>query len=412
MNSRRFFLLFSGLALISYGVVFTANFLDQKSVWLSENFTDALRLLLLASALLLLVGAIWGESKKSLTVEQRPAKTVCGWSFGFILTLLLALGLAVYVDPHARFGTDAFPSITPSARSIKVAMLGNFDTNPDIVILGSSRAFTLSPMYIEEKTGFSAFNMSVEGGRVGDYAVQLNYMLRSQTKPHLLLVEIAKETLDGDVQNSDLQPLSLLPYMPMKMAFSVADTSLRDILSIQSFSDSFYILALPDVQTRLRTWGFEADGMGFRKPITHEQYVDLLTATVERRLAGMSCRNIDQSAKETLEALLMVAEANGIAVVLYESPTHPALYNAAHRKDPAQVEACQRLLADYFSSLPAAHPNVFFQDLSAYDKVTGLGEDGFYDAVHLRPNAAELVVDALLPQIKSAMEWSLKQTTK
>lgn len=412
MRTRHFFLLISSLVLISYGIIFAANFLGQNGMWLSENFTRMLRLILLALALLLLMGLVWAEAGKASTAEQRPARPVCGWSFGFFLTLFLALGLAVYVDPHARFGTGVFPSLTPSARSVKVALLGDLNARPDIVILGSSRAFTLSPAYIQKKTGFTAFNMSVEGGRVGDYAVQMNYMLRSQIKPRVLLIEIGNEALSGDILNLDLQPLFLLPYMPAEMAFAMVDTSLRDILSIQSFSDSIYLLAVPDVQTRLRTWRFEANGMGFRTPITHDQYVNLLTATVERRLSGMYCNNINQSGKDALETLLRLAEANGIAVLLYESPTHPLLYNIARQNDPARVEACRRLLADYLAALSAAHPNVFFQDLSNYSEVTGLGENGFYDAVHLRPNAAELVVDALIPQINLGMEWSLEQAAR
>jgi hypothetical protein len=112
------------------------------------------------------------------------------------------------------------------------------------------------------------------------------------------------------------------------------------------------------------------------------------------------------------EATIELADANNIAIVLYESPMNAAFYKAAFESDPEGFLACRRLIGDYLILLSETHPNVFSRDLSDYELVNNLEEEGFYDAVHLRPGAAELVVDALIPEIESAMAWSLENSKK
>jgi hypothetical protein len=201
--------------------------------------------------------------------------------------------------------------------------------------------------------------------------------------------------------------------MPMGMAASVSEITLRDTLGVQSLSDSVYILTLPNAQIGLQTWTFKEDGMGVRQPLTHEQYERLLTSTLPVWLNnGLWCVSVNPSAQERFEKMIETASANGMAVVLYESPMHSILYKTAQKRNPEQFYACRRLLNNYFSSFSNVYPNVFFRDLSGYSVVNDLEEEGFYDAVHLRPSAAELVVDALIPEIESAMEWSLQESAK
>jgi hypothetical protein len=88
------------------------------------------------------------------------------------------------------------------------------------------------------------------------------------------------------------------------------------------------------------------------------------------------------------------------------------LIRAASEKNLSGYTACRKLMNDYLSSLSKTYPNVFFHDLSEYSRVSDLEEDGFYDALHIKPSAAKLVVDALIPDIDAAMLWSNQATVK
>jgi len=412
MNKIRNSPLVFGLFLIPYGIVKIFNFIQKGIHFSHDYYTETSRHLFLVAALLLLLGVIWSGLLKSPKLNVLPVKLVRYWWVGFTFIVLLSLGLVIYINPHARFGGAIFPPITPNARYIKRELYRRKVDATEIVILGSSRAFTLSPKYIEKKTGYSAFNMSVEGGNVFDYSVQLNFILKSNIIPRVIVVDTDPPTFSDNPLVLDLQPLTLIPYMPTTSAFSVAEKSLQDILSVQSISDSFFVLTLATRRNLKRTWTFKEDGLSVRKPLTHQQYITLLPTTIENQMAVILCSRIDSSVKEMFEAMIKLAEANNVAIVLYESPMNATFYKTAYERDPERFIACRRLIGDYLLSLSDAHPNVFFRDLSDYKMVNDLEEEGFYDAVHLRPGAAELVVDALIPEIESAMAWSLEESKK
>jgi hypothetical protein len=72
----------------------------------------------------------------------------------------------------------------------------------------------------------------------------------------------------------------------------------------------------------------------------------------------------------------------------------------------SRIDRCEKLVQAYLASLPLAYPNVFVRDLMRYRPVTELRQDGYYDMGHLKPEAADLVIDALLPEIRSALAWT------
>lgn len=412
MKRSRFSPLLLGLLLLPFAALRVYGILQNKNIRVLDTFTDASRYIFLTATLLLFLGTVWGCFTNAPAGEGRPVKMHVFWTAGFVAVMVFALGAVYFVNPHARFGGDLNSAITPNARSVKTNALRGQSAPPAIVIFGSSRAFSLSPQYIEKKTGYSAYNLSVEGGRVGDFTVQLNFMLKSGMSPRVLVIDVSQETLSSGYQNLDLQPLALIPYMPAPMGFAVAENVLKDVASVQSLSDSVYLLTIARTQNRTRTWVFQKDGMGIRKQITHEQYVDLLRSTIGTRIDGMQCKKFDPSAMAAFEEVIRLAQENNIAVILYESPIHSEFYQAARDDNPQAFAACRDLLSGYLQSLADQYPNTSYTDLLFYQPVSGLGEEGYYDAVHLRPNAAELVVDALMSDIESAMAWSSRGYSK
>lgn len=409
MKKRAISLFFVALLIMLYSLIYRFYFWNDANYRALGVFTEVFHQLFLTICLLIFLGVLWFGSSKPARTNTQPPKLIGAWWIGFSLIALVVFGLALYVNPHAHFSSVRYPSITPNARLVKVELYKQMETAPDVVVLGSSRAFTIAPQYLNENLHVNAFNMSVEGGLVGDFFIQLNYMLSSDKAPQALIVEISRESFNKDFLNADLQPLSLITYMKPDMAASVIYEAFQDSLSLNSFSDSAFLLTLPDVQNRERPWSFEKDGWGIRKPFTHEQYLNSLEKMTGDFLSVESCVDINPSAKKMFEATLAEAEKNNIGVVLYESPMHVDLYNALYENDPGGFEFCSNLYRNYFNSLAESHPNVFFRDLSNYELVNDLGESGFHDGIHLKPNAAEMVVDALTPEIESALTWSRRQ---
>jgi hypothetical protein len=400
------------IILIIYGVL--AKYFTFSSHILASlnNFATIFRQLFLLASLLILLWAISGSTIKSKQEETDSARSVRVWWIGFLPMLVIALGLAIYINPHARFLGDRFPPVNTGARKIKVDLFAKLTSPPDMVIMGSSRAFTISPDYLQEKTGYNAFNMSVDSGGAADYFVQMNYMVSADLTPHILLMEIHQNTFGDVSQTWGIQPLAMMPYTTRDGAAILAEESLKDAFSLQSLSDSIFSFFLSDPQRQ--TWTINlAHGMGSRAPLTHEEYERLLTATIKSPTKNnIYCKRLVADGRQVFESIMALAQKNGVGVVLYESPMNFTFYSATYKQNPKGFDNCRKLLRTYLSSLADSYPNVFFRDLSGYEPITKLQEDGFYDAVHLKPNAAEMVVDALTPEIESAMKWSLQASAK
>jgi hypothetical protein len=74
--------------------------------------------------------------------------------------------------------------------------------------------------------------------------------------------------------------------------------------------------------------------------------------------------------------------------------------------EPERITQCDQIVSQSLELLAEAYPNVYTRDLSRYAPVTDAGEIAFYDLGHLKPLGSQRVIDALLPEIRSAMQWA------
>lgn len=404
-----------GVFVIPYVVGWIVNALPRLFLGELAGFTKFFQYQYHAFALLFFVALVWAASASPTEDNPSGARLPRFWGMGFAALLLLTLGLVAYINPHSRLDNNNFVHINAGARVLKKQALLRLSERPNIVILGSSRAFTLSPDYIKEQTQLSVFNMSVDGGRVGDFAIQLDYMLAHEVKPDILLLDVAIETMPREVWSVDDQPLSLTPYMPAEIGLAVSEAVLRDLLGVYSLSDTLFLLTLPEAYDEDWTWAwtFQSDGLGVRKEVSAEKYQQLLRESILSRLNHhLYCRRFNKTATTLLEATIQRAGENGIAVLLYGSPLSAAFFDVARSKDEAGLETCSKFTVDYFMSLTEKYPHVFYKDLSEYPPISDLQENGFYDGVHLRPNAAQMVVDELLTEIELAYQWAQESAGK
>lgn len=83
-----------------------------------------------------------------------------------VLAAVLALNLLV--DPFALTGTGVTPTAVENDRSIKLTLVEQLRSSPEILVLGSSRARQAEPSLLRELTGHDGFNAGVTGGTAAD----------------------------------------------------------------------------------------------------------------------------------------------------------------------------------------------------------------------------------------------------
>ena len=84
------------------------------------------------------------------------------------VALAAVFALNALVDPFSLLGTKLLPPAIESDRSTKLDLIDRLKTNPQIVVLGSSRSRQAEPAYIEKLTGKTGFNAGVTGGSAAD----------------------------------------------------------------------------------------------------------------------------------------------------------------------------------------------------------------------------------------------------
>ncbi|HZS30369.1 MAG TPA: hypothetical protein VFA37_03865 [Gaiellaceae bacterium] len=95
------------------------------------------------------------------------------YAIGTLAALLVVLA-AVFafnaiVDPFSLIGERFLPPAVEPDRSIKLDLIQKLKTNPQVVVLGSSRSRQAEPSFIDKLTGLkTGFNAGVTGGTASD----------------------------------------------------------------------------------------------------------------------------------------------------------------------------------------------------------------------------------------------------
>jgi hypothetical protein len=126
-----------------------------------------------------------GATEERLDRNLTPAIAELGEASHFLryaigtLAALLVLLAAVFtlnalVDPFSLVGTRLLPPALENDRTTKLDLIDKLKTNPQVVVLGSSRSRQAQPSYIDQLTGLkTGFNAGVTGGTAADAWVMI-----------------------------------------------------------------------------------------------------------------------------------------------------------------------------------------------------------------------------------------------
>lgn len=368
-----------------------------------QAFADEFKSLALWIGLLLLC-SIFLFIKK--TDDKPAAPSGLPWLVSFVLAVGLALGLALAVNPDGRFPWNERETyITIAAHSLKPNLYSKLKTTPEVLIFGSSVSFTTPADYVAQKWHTTAFNMAMNGGGPIDFVDTLNYVIQKspdQKVPSTLLVELLTPGLK--VSNPTDTALKLMPYMTSpRQQFVAFGTAADNLVRLSTLSDTIFTLLFVDTN-RWQIWvRFTQDGTGVRNETGG--YKTAVKNDVPLMKNLLACPSLDSDGKSYIEKLVKMSQEHQFSIVFYRTPVNADFYDIA-KLERDRYAKCQGALDNFMKNITKKNPNVFYRNLSTYEKIADQRGTLYTDGHHLKREGAALLLDALDPEISAALAWT------
>lgn len=349
------------------------------------------------------------------------------WAFAasFGLSVLGITAIAVYLNPWGNYGPRGFGYLY-NARRAKSEYLASLpvEARPQAVVLGSSNVMRLKPSSIEEKLGKTAFNFGVYWGRADDFICIVRFLVHDlQHRPELLIVGLDTWTFAPrttphpvfpGIRRRLLNTPQLVRHHPAVYEPGLTWGRVLDVFSPQQIRHGLRGRRRPGAtrgpQAALQdTHLFDPDGTRVSYGAVYGRPGPIFEA-VERReypisqhlRAARATRTLlnlhqyrfdglDEIRMSYFEAMLDLADDEGIDVVLVLNPVHPEFMKAL--EDLGQHRHNLEQLHTKAQAWLRAHPSVVaVVDASHLDEIGG-DPEGFYDEIHYDTHNADLVLD-------------------
>lgn len=319
------------------------------------------------------------------------------WLQAFVVTsgLLLTTQCAVnyVVNPYGYYPPRLLVPIAWSSRRMKVELLQRRPP-PAVLVLGSSRAMRLAPADISRRTGWPAFNASVDSARVEDWLALLRFAVESCHAP---LREIVLG-IDVEAFHNHLEPdprlvatRQLRPFLPAPMVLRWYASASRDLLSSEQLSDSVRSIRMSRVGYPPPIGRFDDDGL-LHGQLDDRPLTDSAATIADYRERFVGFDGLDDGRQATFRALLAYAAAHGIRIRAFVTTLSEPL--VADLRNTRDFDRLHGLVRDWLFSLardPAQFSVVDFTDVSAF----GGDPRGFVDAAHVDHSNSRRIVEAL-----------------
>ena len=395
------------LAIIGNALRF--QFLSQDILQFSNDMTSILQNLAVIVLVLLIFWHVPSQKKELATSESAP-KLNRSWPTFFII-IGLCVFTVIIVNPRGLYGTKIFPQLANGLKQEKIKYYQALETEPELVILGSSRSLTISPAYIHKTLGISAYNFGFSGVSPTELSLQAG-MIFSDNKPEIPLVilfEISPSNIEKTKKNDLAEvPIEFLPIMPARKAAGFLSDRYLELFNIHQFIESVYVLQfIQEHRTPGNYWEVMPDG--FSKFYPRGTLSQALDRQLQQRVNIHPCQNFSQDGDEFIHQFVSMANQKDFSIVFYTSPIHPYFRQEYVDKTP-YFQQCNQFLMDLMNTIVAENPSIFFVDLSD-PGTTNLDIDdrGFYDGFHITPASAEKLIDFLAPTIQEAIKTAGEQ---
>ena len=337
------------------------------------------------------------------TNKSKKNKTKAGWAF--LMTAVIVMGVNFFVNPRGLYPIHWIEARVENSRKIKADLYHESAKDQQIIILGSSRAYSFSPSYIQESLNYSAFNFSVLNGRLVDSVIISNFVFdHASVAPDLFIIEVSPfGSYEPSVSLTNTSS-AFLPYMDKEWMLEYFRMRAEGLLSAHHFSEAiyafFYHVKFSESPLPWLQWEVFADG-GASRPINpyFEETMDLKNESEE-----LLCSLEDVDLQTVyLTRLAQHAEENGTSVIFIMTPWQPGYYQSV-LADSGTYHQCVSLYDDIFLNLQSQFDGIYYRDYSDISEIKGNATAlGFYDQQHMTPMNANFVIDALSSSINEVM---------
>jgi hypothetical protein len=324
--------------------------------------------------------------------ERSPGAFLRGLLTRTLSLIAAVASLNLLVNPFGSYGTHLFEPIVVSSRRPKLALYERRRPSPAIVVLGSSRSFTMEPAYIEARTSRPAFNAAVHAGGPRDYVDFARCFAAERAFPSTMIVGLGVEQLLT-------QPLVIERRDPLANCLAPEEASIpafvRTYRGLFTLEEAWASLRLLFVEIEGRPappYRFAADGsMRVSETRPLDQAVDDALAGNWRPslfdVPGLHPKSVDR-----VRQLLELCRDHETKVIVYLPPYQPRA-TARYLKE-SRFPFLRAQLLEELTSWATRYP-VKFHDFTEVSSFGGR-DDMFYDASHPTAEACRLMLDVML----------------
>ena len=331
------------------------------------------------------------------------ARFLVGYGVAVVVMLASAATFNYLVDPYGIYGSDLLPPYSWNLRQAKVDRLLTAPAAPEVLLLGSSRAFSLRPGRIEERCGLTAYNASVPSGRLIDYLALLNATLTRPDAERIryVIVQLDLGTFWDDVDVPfELRATPALfrfaasvPHVPVT---ATVEESLR-VLSLSQVLDSVKSVR-QHLARRPPTLSADRDGVvhfASREAAIDVGQYDLKAAIAEEipyeEQLFREGHQVSPLQVRRFQEIAARVHANGGRLIVWLSPSHPALIDALR---PLGWERQRHTVLSILDNLQQT--GAFdVHDLTTVDRFGGEASE-FLNATHVTTSGGDRILDVLV----------------
>jgi hypothetical protein len=301
-------------------------------------------------------------------------------------------------DPWGVFGVGIFPPRVNQDRSTKADLLAGLQEPPELLIYGSSRAWTVEAARLEQATGLRTFNAAVTAGRPADAYVftEVVHDRWPEAKPDFLWLLDVEAFLRGPLPPSLLAESRFSRYLPWRAKSAAQLNELGWLASWTGLQASYEVWKKHPTREKVRaSWlkRISPDGT-VKTPSSSEARATakkLARWTEETVAQYRSFARLDPEAETYVEKTLQLFASWSGAGVVVLTPTQPEVLTAAQR-------AGWRLRhAETLRLLEQAQEQYDFAIVDM-TSIASFGGDpaGFFDATHMTTENQRKMIDAAL----------------